>query len=286
MTSISLWILNVHCIRNKIKFLFSWLKGSFRAWWDVVLVLVVLKGGHTRYWETMWLLRRDPCAIWRDVPCYGKVIFQWKLNGVISKASNIDWANSMFHFIFIPICILNIKWKVLNLYRIVYIYNLSQLNCWTSRTASLVKFTINTHMPKMLLDCTLRTHEHTYILTHPHTHTLTHIHTNTHITQVKIDINWLNQYLGYAPMGDSDWTPEHTPCHNVAHLLKELQRNIKMLSKQTKNNTNEKQQQRKTMNRNNMNMFKTGKTPLISPPRTWTKVPWRQLALTDEKGLS
>ena len=31
MTSITSWALNVHCLRNVIKFLWSWLRGSFRA---------------------------------------------------------------------------------------------------------------------------------------------------------------------------------------------------------------------------------------------------------------
>ena len=109
MTSITSWTLNVHCIRNVIKLLLSWLRAPFRAWRDVVCVIVGFNGGHTRYWVTMWLLRRDPCAIWRGVLRYGKVIFEWKLAIMIAKASNIDGLNILSHFIFLPIRILKIK---------------------------------------------------------------------------------------------------------------------------------------------------------------------------------
>ena len=122
MMSITSWTLNVHCIRNVMKFLWSWLRGSFRAWWDVVLVLVWFNRGHTRYWVTMWLLRWNSCAIWRGVLRYAKVLFQWKLDIMIAKASNIDGFNILFHFVFIPFCILKIKWKLLNLCLIVYFW--------------------------------------------------------------------------------------------------------------------------------------------------------------------
>ena len=40
---------------------------------------------------------------------YGKVIFQLKLDIIIDKASDSDALNILFHFIFIPICILKIE---------------------------------------------------------------------------------------------------------------------------------------------------------------------------------
>ena len=46
---------------------------------------------------------------------YVRVIFQRKLENVIAKALNIHGLNSLFRFIFIPICILKIKRKLLNL---------------------------------------------------------------------------------------------------------------------------------------------------------------------------
>ena len=46
----------------------------------------------------------------------------WKrdISMKIDKASNIDGFNILFHFIFIPICILKIKLNLLNLCLIVY----------------------------------------------------------------------------------------------------------------------------------------------------------------------
>ena len=63
---------------------------------------------------------RPLCNLTRCTPLFNSDM-PMKLDIMIAKASNIDGLNILFHIIYIPMCSLEIKSKLLNLCLMVYI---------------------------------------------------------------------------------------------------------------------------------------------------------------------
>ena len=68
---------------------------------------------------------------------------------MIAKALNIDGLNVLFHFIFIPNCILKIKWKLLNLCLIVYYIGMFYIDMYNYEFVYSINFLSNCYQKSL-----------------------------------------------------------------------------------------------------------------------------------------